>query len=76
MVSEDHYVYVKRSIGRIMFLTLYVDDILMARNNLKMITTTKKWLPSVFKMKDIGEARYVLDVEIIRNHPKKLLGMS
>ena len=68
--------YVKKTNQGIIFLTLYVDDILMARNNLKMITTTKKWLPSVFKMKDIGEARYVLDVEIIRNHPKKLLGMS
>ena len=27
-------------------------------------------------MKDMGEVRYVLSVEIIRNRPKKLLGMS
>ena len=59
-----------------MFLTLYVDDILLARNNLKMIEVTKKWLSSDFEMKDMGEARYVLGMEIIRNRPKKLLDMS
>ena len=76
MVSEDHCVYVKRSTGGIMFLTLYVDDILLAGNNLEMIEATKRWLSSVFEMKDMGEARYVLGVEIVRNRPKKLLGMS
>ena len=34
MVSEDHCVYVKRTTREIMFLTLYVDDILLAGNNL------------------------------------------
>jgi len=76
MVSEDHRVYVKRSTGGIIFLTLYVDDILLVGNNLEMIEATKKWLSSVFEMKDMGEAKYVLGMEIIRNHPKKLLGMS
>jgi len=58
-----------------MFLTLYVDDILLARNNLEFINATKQWLSSVFEMKDMGEARYVLGVKIVRNRPKKLLGM-
>ena len=59
-----------------MFLALYVDDILLVGNNLEMIEATKKWLSSVFEMNDMGEARYVLGVEIIRNRPKKLLGIS
>jgi len=58
-----------------MFLIQYVDDIL-DENNLEMIKGTKKWLSSVFDMKDIDEARYVLRVKIIRNYLKKLLGMS
>jgi len=41
MLSEDHCVYVKRSTRGIMFLTLYVDDILLAGNNLEMLETTK-----------------------------------
>jgi len=76
VVSEHHCVYVKRSMGGIMFITLYFDNILLAGNNLEMIEATKKRLSSVFEIKDKGEARYVLSVEIIRNHPKKLLGMS
>ena len=59
-----------------MFLTLYVDDTLLARNNLEMIEATKKWLSSIFEMKDMGKANYILVVEIIRNRPRKLLGMS
>ena len=41
-----------------------------------MIQTTKQWLSSVFEMKDMGEARYVLGVEITQNRSKKLLGLS
>ena len=65
--------YVKRSTVGILFLTLYVDDILLAGNNLEMIEAIKRWLSSVFEMKDMGEARYVLGVEIVRNHPKETL---
>jgi len=48
----------------------------LAGNNLEMIEATMKWLSSIFEMKDMSEVRYVLSGEIIRNHPKKLLGMS
>ena len=55
-----------------MFLTIYVDDTLLARNNLEMIEATKKLLSSIFEMKDMGKANYILGVEIIRNRPRKL----
>jgi len=58
-----------------MFLTLYVNDILLGGNNIKMIQTTKQWLSSVFEMKDMGEVRYVIGVKITRNHSKKLRGL-
>ena len=58
-----------------MLLTLHVDDIHLVANNLKMINATKQWLSSVFEIKDMGEARYVLGMEIVRNRPKKFLGM-
>jgi len=41
MVLEDHCVYVKRTTRGTMFLMLYVDDILLAGNNLKMLNATK-----------------------------------
>ena len=49
MIEEDHCVYIKRSnIGFIIF-SLYVHDILIARNDNKLIDVTKKWLSSNFK---------------------------
>jgi len=76
MVLKDHCVYVKKTIEGIIFLTLYVDDIQLAGNIMEMIPTTKKWLSFAFQMKDMGEARYVLGVEIFRNRSKKLIGLS
>ena len=58
-----------------MFLTLYVNDILLVGSDLELISAIKRWLSSVFEMKDMGEARYVLGVEIIRDRPRKLLGL-
>ena len=60
MVSKDHYVHVKKTNIGIMLLTLYVDNILLAGSNLELMNATKRWLSSVFEMKDMGEARYVL----------------
>jgi len=75
MVSEDHCACIKRTTRGIMFLTLYVDDILLAGNILEMINGTKRWLYFIFEMEDIGEGKYVLGVKIVRSHPKMLLGM-
>jgi len=58
-----------------MCLTIYVDNILFAGTNLETINATYRWLSSIFKMKDISEAKYVLDMKIVRNPLKRLLGM-
>ena len=73
MIEEDHCVYVKRSKGSFIILSLYVDDILLASNDIEMIIATKGWLSSNFKMKDMGEADYILGVKILRDRSKKLL---
>jgi len=75
MILKDHYVYVNITTKGIIFLTLYVDDILLVGNNLEMINATKQWLSSIFKLKDMDEVRYVLGMKVIRNSSKKLLGM-
>ena len=76
MIEEDHCVYVKRSKGSFIILSLYVDDILLASNDMEMIIATKGWLSSNFEMKDMGEADYILGVKILRDHSKKLVGLS
>lgn len=53
-----------------------MDDILLAGNDMEIIVNTKRWLSSIFEMKDMGEANYVLGVKIFRDRSKKLLGLS
>ena len=43
MMEEDHYMYLKCSNSGFVILSLYVDDILLARNSKEMIDTAKKW---------------------------------
>ncbi|KAL0455888.1 UNVERIFIED_CONTAM: hypothetical protein Slati_0928000 [Sesamum latifolium] len=42
MVEEGHRVYVKRSEKYILILSLFMDDILLAGNNMEMIVATQK----------------------------------
>jgi hypothetical protein len=76
MIKEDHCVYLKRSRRSILILLLYVDDILLARNDMDSIVTTKKWLSFTFEMNDMGEANFVLRVKITRDRSKKLLSLT
>ena len=41
-----------------------------------MIVATIRWLFSIFEMKDLGEASYVLGVKILRDRSRRLLGLS
>ena len=44
------------------FLVLYVDDILLAINDIDMLHETKRFLAKHFKMKDLGDASFVLGI--------------
>ena len=68
--------YLKQSKRSILILSLYVDDILLAGNDMDSIVTTKKWLSSTFEMMDMGEANFVLGVKITRDRSMKLLSLS
>ena len=60
--------HVKESEGKVVaFLVLYVDDILFIRNDMGMLSTVKVWLANNFDMKDLGEASYILGIELFRD---------
>lgn len=56
--------YHKFSGSKYIFLVLYVDDILLATNDISMIPETKKFLSRTFKMKDLGDVSFVLGIQI------------
>ena len=68
--------YKKISGYAIVFLVLYVDDILMFGNDISMLTSVKLWLSKTFLMKDLGNASYILGIKIYRDRSGKLIGLS
>ncbi|CAM8944240.1 unnamed protein product [Rhodiola kirilowii] len=49
------------------YLLLYVDDMLIASRNFNQIKRLKEQLNSSFEMKDLGPARKILGMQILRN---------
>jgi len=72
----DDCIYIKTRGSSFIILVLYVDDILLASNSLGMIRETKEFLSKNFDMKDLGEASYVIGIEIHRDRSRKILGLS
>ncbi|CAN6457819.1 unnamed protein product [Victoria cruziana] len=72
----DQCVYMWNSGSNFCLLSLYVDDILLTRNDTEMITNTKKWLNKNFEMKDMGEASYILGIKISRDRNARTLRLS
>ena len=68
------YKYIKEK--KVVFLVLYVDDILLIRNDVETLSNVKKWLAGQFQMKYLGEASYILRIQIIRDRKNKLLALS
>ena len=50
-----------------------MDDILLAENDMDMITKTKSYLNSRFEMKNMREASYVLEIKITKDRDVRLL---
>ena len=60
----DQCVYMKVSGSKFIFMILYVDDILLVSSDVNLLNDTKLLLSTNFDMKDLGEASFVLGIEI------------
>ncbi|KAL5559247.1 hypothetical protein UlMin_035458 [Ulmus minor] len=66
----DECVYHKFSGSKYIFLVLYVDDILLATNDISILHDTKRFLSKHFEMKDLGDASFVLGIHIHRDRSR------
>jgi hypothetical protein len=73
---EEPCVYKKVSGSTIVFLVLYVDDILLIGSDIPMMEAVKSSLRKSFSLKDLGEAAYILGIKIYRDRSKRLIGLS
>jgi hypothetical protein len=69
----DQCIYLKVSGSKVIFLVLYVDDILLASSGLGLLHESKQFLSQNFEMKDLSEASYVIGIEIHRDRNKIIL---
>ena len=50
----------------IVIVVIYVDDLIVTGDNVNAIVMLKKQLNRDFDMKDLGELRYFLGIEVVR----------
>ena len=72
----NEFIYLKFCGSKFIFLVLYVDDILLASNDKDMLHQTKNFLFKNFEMKDLGDASFVLGIEILRDRSQGILRLS
>ena len=66
-LDAETCLYVFQKDGQVCFLVVYVDDLLLAATTRKFMDSIKAKLSASFKMRDLGEAKYILGIEIKRN---------
>ena len=62
--------YHKFSGSKHIYMVLYVDDILLATNDIGMLHETKRFLSKKFERKDLGDASFVLGIQIHRDRSR------
>jgi hypothetical protein len=72
----NNCIYVKFKRNDFIILVLYADDILLASSDKNILYEIKSFLSSNFDMKDLGNASYVLGIEIHWDQTKGVLELS
>ena len=77
---DELYVYKKVSGSEVVSLIIYVDDILLIRNDVSLLQLlsiiNRIWLSKNLSMKDMIKVTYILGIKIYIDISKRLLGLS
>jgi len=65
--NADFSLYVKKTDHGIVVIIIYVDDLIITGDSDVDISNLKKLLKQKFEMKDLGELRYFLGIEVIQS---------
>ena len=74
--ETNHCYYVKSFDNSYIILLLYVDDMLIARFSIEEINNLKKQLSKQFAMKDLGAAKQIIGMRIIKDKANGTLKLS
>jgi beta-lactamase class A len=70
-LPTDHSVFTNKE--RTLIVALYIDNLLLFSSIVREIQPLKEALSAAFEMKDLGEAKYILGINITRNRAEKTL---
>ncbi|XP_019054873.1 PREDICTED: uncharacterized protein LOC109115371 [Nelumbo nucifera] len=63
----DTSLFTKQTGSHFLALLTYVDDIILASDNIDLINKVKKFLHDTFKIKDLGQLKFFLGLEVARS---------
>ena len=75
-IVDDQCIYHKFKVSRLIFLVIYVDDILLAINDILLLLETKSFLSKNFEMKNLGEVYFVIGIQNQHDRIREILGLS
>ncbi|GJS10156.1 putative RNA-directed DNA polymerase [Tanacetum coccineum] len=64
--KNDHSLFIKNKGNVSLYLLVYVDDLVITGNDIKEIESFKSFLKNKFKIKDLGELKYFLGIEVLK----------
>lgn len=65
--AHDYSLFTMKKAEDIVLVLVYVDDLLITRSSAELITVTKAVLHQQFKMKDLGDLKYFLGIDVLRS---------
>ncbi|KAL0298885.1 UNVERIFIED_CONTAM: Copia protein [Sesamum radiatum] len=65
--SHDHYLFTMHTDSSFLALIVYVDDFLLKSDSLAHLSSVKQYLDDLFTIKDLGQAKFFLGLELARS---------
>ncbi|XP_019230633.1 PREDICTED: uncharacterized protein LOC109211548 [Nicotiana attenuata] len=65
--AYNHSLFTKKTDADLVIILVYVDDLLITGSNTTLVEEAKATLHKHFKLKDLGELRYFLGIELMRS---------
>ena len=75
-LSTDFSILTKGNMKEGLMILIYVDNLLFISPHMEQINWVKKLLASEFRIKDLGEAKTILNMQVTRDRKKRQLTLS